>query len=88
MKPYYQNAKQLSESHGLCIRTVRGLIAEIRQQEDRYGKYAILEGCGILVNIYVFYDYLKFRTALKDPNAKKSVPKFDPREVAEMCGGE
>lgn len=61
------------------------MIPEVRKQikKGRYSPYAI---CGDLYSVYVFLDYNKYRNALNDPYLCKTVPDFQPFEIAELCG--
>ncbi len=87
----YKNISGISKEFEICPRTVKSKIAEIREEikKGRYSRYAVIaDGKIVLVNVYVFMDYLTFRQQLLDENMRKSVPAFQPRTIAELCGWE
>ena len=59
---------------------------EIREQVKlgRYSRYAISADKKNKVNMFVYYDYTFYREMLKDPQAKKYAPPFEPEEIAKM----
>ncbi|MCD8018399.1 MAG: hypothetical protein LUF92_02090 [Clostridiales bacterium] len=72
---------------GKTKRYIRMVVAELRGYEERYGKYYIIgEGKTLLVNLLCFTDFWKYRTRLNDKNMKKTVPSYDPSEVARQIG--
>lgn len=84
---FFMNAKQISEMHGCSTRHVRNMIDGIKAQiqKGRYSRYAIIDSGETRVNIYVYYDYDKYRRLLNDANASKVVPDFNPAELAAIC---
>ncbi len=83
--PEYQTKKQLAENYGKSTSAIGTIIGEIREQVEkgRYDGYAVLDGCGTMVNVFVFFDYLSHRRALKDPVACQYVPPYDAAAVRE-----
>ncbi len=86
--PYMTIGKLADEFH-CSVRTVGRRILGIQEEikKGRYSPYSILEGDGHpLINTYVFMDYQKYQKPLKDRNARKYVPEFNPQELAKICG--
>ncbi len=81
----FMSVKQLAEELGLSQKTIRILIKGIQEEimTGRYSRYAI---AGNRYSFYVVVDYLKYHKLLEDRNLRKTVPDFDPAEVAELCG--
>jgi len=61
-------------------------VGEIKEQvkKGRYNRYSVIDDGKIRVNYFVYYDYCKYRTMLKDRNTAKHVPPFKPEEIAEI----
>lgn len=78
--------KRAKEIFSDCRSTFYTKVAEIRGQieKGRYNRYALIDDGKVRVNYFVYYDYCKYRTMLKDRNAAKYVPPFEPREIAEI----
>lgn len=76
--------KELCSQYKISDRTV---IKEIEEQKDRYGDFAVL-GDGALkrINYLVFTDYWRYRKMLQDKNARKHVPEYNARKVADSLG--
>lgn len=85
----YMSIQKLAEEFHCSTRTVsrriEGILEEIKN--GRYNKYSILDSAKIpLVNVYVYIDYEKYWKFLSDSNGRKSVPEFNPKEIAYICG--
>ncbi len=87
----YMSPKQIAKEFEHCVPTVRKRIGEI-QEEIRRGRYipqAVLTGVDTRVNVYVWIDYMAWRTQLMEKNLRKQVPPFTPevaRSIAGTCG--
>lgn len=79
--------KELCNQYKISDRTARTVIKEIEEHKDRYGDFAVL-GDGALkrINYLVFTDYWRYRKMLRDKNARKHVPEYNPRKVADSLG--
>ena len=80
--------KELCSPYKISDRTARTVIKEIEENhKDRYGDFAVL-GDGALkrINYLVFTDYWRYRKMLQDKNARKHVPEYNPRKVADSLG--
>ena len=87
----YKNISGIAQEFGVTTETVKKRLTELREQikKGRYSRYAVIsDGKIVLINVYVFIDFLTYRQQLNDVNMAKCVPLFDPRTVAEMCGWE
>ncbi len=84
---YYRTIKGLCKETGRSPSHIRSLLDGIKEQvrKGRYSRYSLLDGGEIMVNVFVFYDYLKYRKMLGDKVQSKHAPKFDPKELAEIC---
>lgn len=84
---FYLSAPQICDIMGCSNNYVYDKLNGIKEQIDkgRYNRYALLDGGQTKVNIYVFYDYLKYQKILNDKNASKYAPEFNPAEIAAMC---
>lgn len=80
------NANQVAGIFGDKRATFYSKVQGIRDQINagRYNRYALVEGKGIKVNFYVYYDYSVHRKQLADKNAAKYTPEFVPAEIAEL----
>ena len=68
--------KELCSQYKISDRTARTVIKEIEENhKDRYGDFAVL-GDGAL----------RYRKMLQDKNARKHVPEYNPRKVADSLG--
>lgn len=88
--PYMQK-QQLAEEFHISKSTVYLRMKEIQEEikNGRYSDYAIIEdGNIVLVNVFVFIDYMKYRRQLKEKNARKYVPEFNPAEIRKISGWE
>lgn len=85
-KPFITKAEAAEELNA-TEKTVRNRMNEIEQLKERYGEYAIIRDGGIvMINYLVWIDYLHFRQMLRQKNAKKFVPPYDPAKVAHDLG--
>lgn len=85
--PDYLNLDGLSKLTGLSKRTIQRRLDEIREENERYGDHAVIRDGNItLVNYAAFIDFLRFRGALKEKNARKLVPEFNPGLIKKMIG--
>lgn len=85
----YMTIGKLAEEFHCCTKTVERRIKGIEREikNGRYDEYVILDGDKTpLVNAYAYMDYEKYQKQLKDRNARKYVPPFNPRRLAELCG--
>lgn len=74
-------ARELGIGRSTVWRLEKGIEEEIRA--GRYSPYAIADG---LLNRAVVLDYMKYRRLLRDKNARKYVPPFNPLEAAKYLG--
>lgn len=59
---------------------------ELEQETERYGLTAVIEDeKTILINLYAFLDFMKYRKRLADKNLRKYVPEYDPNVWADAC---
>lgn len=85
----YMSKQQLADEFHISKSTVFSRMKEIQQeiQKGRYSDFAIIEdGNIVLVNVLVFIDYLTYRRKLKEKNARKYVPEFNPAEIMNTIG--
>ena len=78
--------KQLAEELGYGETSIYKLIKGFEEEVgagSRYSRYAI---AGTRYNYFAIIDYMKYKDYLKNPALKRSVPKFDPAEIADLCG--
>lgn len=81
------NIKELCEHYQISDRTARTIVKELEAQKERYGDYTIMgEGALRRINFLAFTDYYRHRTMLKETNARKYVPPYNPQEVARSLG--
>lgn len=77
---------ELATQFGVAEKTVRNILGEMRGM-DRYGKYSVMAaGKRLRCNVLAFADYWTYRDWLADKNAAKTVPPYDPLEVARQLG--
>ena len=82
----YLSKKQLAEELGYGETSIYNLIKGFEKEVgpgNRYSRYAI---AGNRYNYFAIIDYMKYRDYLKNPALRKHVPKFDPAEIADLCG--
>jgi len=87
-KPYLLT-KEVANELNMCKQSAQGRIAEIKEEikRGRYDEYSIIKDGGfLLVNYLVLIDYMKWRERLRDRNARKSVPPYEPYKVARAMG--
>lgn len=87
----YMPKQQLADEFHISKSTVFSRMKEIEKeiQSGRYSDYAIInDGNIVLVNVLVFIDYMTYRRRLKEKNARKYVPEFNPSEIKKIIGWE
>lgn len=84
-KGFYLSVKQLQQMMDCSPRHLRSLIDGVREESDRYGRYAVLDGGDLRVNLFALIDYDKYRKQLSDRNARKAVPEFSAVEISRLC---
>lgn len=85
----YMRKKEVAEEFKISERTVTNYIKEIEAEilSKRYNDYALIQdGKIVLINILVFLDYMKYRTALKNGTTRKHVPQFNPDQLVQIMG--
>ncbi|MCI9197757.1 MAG: hypothetical protein HFH56_06115 [Lachnospiraceae bacterium] len=85
----YMPKDKIAQEFSLGKSTVQSRVKEIETQikEGRYNDYAVIRDGGIvLINVLVFIDYLEYRKRLRDKNAKKYVPEFQPEKIVHILG--
>lgn len=76
MTNVFVTQKQIAELYDLHIDTVRSRVAEMRQQNGKRYRLAVIDdGNKVYVNRVAFADWLNVRSAVK---RKINVPPFDP----------
>ena len=86
--PYITRAN-LRQQLGISLASIDIRVREIKKEVEngRYTDLAVIKDGGIvLINYLVFIDYEKNRQKLLEPNLRKYVEPFNPREVAENMG--
>lgn len=75
--------EQLKEDFPMCKTTFNKYTAEIREEirAGRYSPCSVIEEKPIRISPLVLIDYLTNRKALRDRNARKHVPPYDPADV-------
>lgn len=82
----YKRPGQLAEELQLSRKTVLERRKELEDEQERYGFTAVIEDeKTILINMYAFLDYMKYRKRLQDRNMRKYVPAYDAHAWAEAC---
>lgn len=87
----YMPKQQLADEFHISKSTVFSRMKEIEKeiQSGRYSDYAIInDGNIVLVNVLVFIDYMTYRRRLKEKDARKYVPEFNPSEIKKIIGWE
>lgn len=85
----YMTIEQLSKYYGnVTKQTVRNRLKGLREEiGKRYKDDVIIEDDRIvLINRYAYLDYLKYRTRLKDKNARKYLEPYSPAKWAWASG--
>ena len=84
----YLSLDSLAEEMGLNKQTIRNRVNEIRAEiGKRYKSLAVIDdGNIVLVNRFVFIDYMTNRRKLRDKNLRKHVEPFNAAEVASYLG--
>ncbi len=82
---FYLTTKQLATQQGCSERHIRDEMREMKELVgERYAAEDFIED-EKKINQYAFWDFQKYRKALKDPAARKRVPEFDRQKWAEVC---
>ncbi len=84
----YVSLQDLSEQIGASPRSMKEKLAGFKKEIElgRYNDYSYIQsGHLILINIYAFLDYLKYKDRLDRPSVRGSVPSFNAKLVASMC---
>lgn len=81
--PMFYTYRQASEITGKCIRTIYNLVYGIRNEiiSGRYPAYVLP---GTMVSWYALVDYMTYKKDLNDKYRRKSVPPFNPEEIAKL----
>lgn len=83
----YKTISDLSEELGVSKVTIHARKKELEAEKERYGPHTVISDCGIvLINYLAWIDYLKYRARLKEKNLRKTVPPYNPMEVARELG--
>lgn len=84
----YCSLDQLARDYNITKPTVRNRLNEIRGEIGRrYARLAVIDdGNLVLVNRFVFIDYLNNRRMLKSETQRKYVEPFNATEVARYLG--
>ena len=84
----YLSLDSLAQEMGLAKQTIRIRVNEIRAEiGKRYKSLAVIDdGNIVLVNRFVFIDYMANRRKLRDKNLRKHVEPFNAAEVASYLG--
>ena len=85
----YMPKQRLADEFGISKSTVYARMKGIEEEigRGRYDERAVIrDGNIVLVNTLVFVDYLKYRKALQEKNARKHVPPFRPEKWAWVSG--
>lgn len=82
----YLSKKQLAEELGYGETSIYKLIKGFEEEVNtgtRYSRYSV---AGNRYNFFAVIDYMKYKDYFKNPALKRSVPEFDPGEIADLCG--
>ena len=80
----WMSKKDLAKELGCSTSYITKLIEGIRKEiGTRYSPYVI---AGERYNFYAIVDYATFRDRLNDKNLREYVPKFNPKEIANLSG--
>ena len=85
----YKPQRQLPEEFGLSKSTVYSRVKEIREEieKGRYDERSIIDdGNIVLINTLVFKDYMMYRKFLREKNARKMAPPFQPEVWVRLEG--
>lgn len=84
----YLSMDALGNKYGLSKQVIRKRVREIETEiGNRYSRNAVItDGKIVLINVFVFLDWLSNRKLLKDSNAKKYVKPFNAAEWAAYMG--
>ena len=92
IKPIYSRQADLSERYGICRNTVRARTQEIKEEVGKGKRYSdgdvIVDGNIVLVNEWVFLDWLNVRTRWLNPETQKHIEPFDPAWWARRTGAD
>lgn len=82
----YMRPGQVAEELQMNRKTVLERRKELEKETERYGLTAVIEDeKTILINLYAFLDFMKYRKRLADKNMRKYVPEYDPNVWADAC---
>ena len=82
----YRRPTDLADELQMSRKTVLERRKELQQETERYGVTAVIDDeKTVLINLYAFLDFMKYRTQLKDKNMRKYVPPYDPKKWADAC---
>ncbi len=86
----YMSMQDLADKYGMNKRTVQNRVREINEERGAGKRYelpaVISDGNIVLVNEFVFLDWLSIRKNWMDKNARKYVQPFDPAVWARYLG--
>lgn len=86
--PYITRAnlcKQFNMSPASADKKIKGIKEQM--EKGRYGDFAYIKDGGfVMINYLVLIDYMKYREQLAEKNLCKSVPAFNPKEIAREIG--
>jgi hypothetical protein len=82
-RPMYFTYRQASEITGKTVRTIYNLVYGIRD-EIAAGRYPAYVLPGTMISWYALVDYCTYRKDLTDKYRRKTVPPFNPEEIARL----
>lgn len=85
----YLNIQGISKEFKMSVRTAKAKVKQLHQAIDmgHYPKYAIRSSDDMLiVNAYVFLDFLGKVKILNEPNLYKHQTPYDAVAIATLCG--
>lgn len=86
----YMRREDLAEKYNMSVYAVRNYQKEIESESGkgkRYSSKSVVNGykC-VLINEFVFLDWISVRERWKNERARKYIEPFDPIEWARYCG--
>lgn len=81
----YLSKKQLAEELNYGETSIYKLIKGFEEEVGAGGRYSRYCIAGNRYNFFAIIDYLKYKDYLNNPALRKHVPKFDPKEIADLC---
>lgn len=86
----YASRATLGKKYGMTLQTVSSYIKEIEAESGAGKRYAsisvIRNGKTLLVNVFVFLDWISVRSRWKNPAARKYIKPFNAAEWAAYMG--